>query len=61
MNSNTHFLLQQVLWVYPPTGYGDDFTAYLESLTVGSNKMDSQANSHGVTLLFGLIFPLVHR
>jgi len=48
----TPFLLHKVLWVYPPTGYGDDFTAYLESLAMN--------NSHGVTLLFGLLFPLVH-
>uniref|UniRef100_A0A7S2VDV2 NnrU domain-containing protein n=1 Tax=Entomoneis paludosa TaxID=265537 RepID=A0A7S2VDV2_9STRA len=41
-----------VLWVYPPTGYADDFLAFLESIAGG--------NPHVVTLLFGIIFPLVH-
>lgn len=41
-----------VLWIYPATGYGDDFVAWLEELAGG--------NSHLVTLAFGLIFPLVH-
>jgi len=41
-----------VLWIYPSTGYGDDFVAYLERLAGG--------NSHLVTLAFGLIFPIVH-
>lgn len=41
-----------VLWVYPPTGYGDDFTAFLEDVT--------GHNSHLVTLAYGLVFPLVH-
>ncbi|CAB9528579.1 isomerase activity [Seminavis robusta] len=41
-----------VLWVYPPTGYADDFTAGLESIAGG--------NPHIVTLLFGIIFPIVH-
>ena len=34
-----------VLWIYSPTGYGDDFVALLESLCGG--------NSHLVTLCFG--------
>ena len=41
-----------ILWIYSPTGYADDFLAYLERLT-GSN-------SHLVTLVFGIIFPIVH-
>jgi zeta-carotene isomerase len=41
-----------VLWIYPPTGYADDFLAFLES--VAGN------NSHLVTLMFGIIFPIVH-
>jgi zeta-carotene isomerase len=41
-----------VLWVYPATGYADDFLHSLESLTGG--------NSHLVTLAFGIIFPIVH-
>ena len=41
-----------VLWVYPPTGYADDFLAFLENLAGG--------NSHVVTLMFGIIFPIVH-
>ena len=41
-----------VLWIYPATGYGDDFTAALESIAGG--------NSHVVTLLFGILFPIVH-
>lgn len=41
-----------VLWIYPVTGYGDDFLAWLEKSAGG--------NSHLVTLAFGLIFPVVH-
>ena len=41
-----------VLWIYPPTGYGDDFVHFLETLARG--------NSHLVTLFFGVIFPIVH-
>jgi zeta-carotene isomerase len=41
-----------VLWIYSPTGYGDDFLAALESACGG--------NSHLVTLCFGIIFPVVH-
>jgi zeta-carotene isomerase len=41
-----------VLWIYSPTGYGDDFVAALESLCGG--------NSHLVTLCFGILFPIVH-
>jgi zeta-carotene isomerase len=41
-----------VLWIYPATGYADDFLAWLEGLAGG--------NSHLVTLAFGLLFPLVH-
>ena len=41
-----------VLWVYPPTGYADDFTAFLEDIT--------GHNSHLVTLIYGIVFPLVH-
>jgi zeta-carotene isomerase len=41
-----------VLWVYHPTGYSDDFVAFLETIAGG--------NPHIVTLLFGIIFPLVH-
>ncbi|KAL3932894.1 MAG: hypothetical protein SGPRY_000517 [Prymnesium sp.] len=41
-----------VLWIYPATGYSDDFLAWLERL--------AQGNSHLVTLAFGLIFPIVH-
>ncbi len=41
-----------VLWVYHPTGYSDDFLAYLEQLAGG--------NSHLVTLMFGILFPIVH-
>jgi zeta-carotene isomerase len=41
-----------VLWVYSPTGYGDDFVAFLENIAGG--------NPHIVTLLFGIIFPVVH-
>ena len=41
-----------VLWIYPVTGYSDDFVAGLESIAGG--------NPHIVTLLFGIIFPLVH-
>ena len=42
-----------VLWVYPPTGYGDDFVHFLETDI-------ANGNSHVVTLLFGIIFPIVH-
>lgn len=41
-----------VLWVYSPTGYGDDFLAFLETIAGG--------NPHLVTLIFGIIFPIVH-
>ena len=41
-----------VLWVYPPTGYADDFQAALEAAADG--------NSHLVTLFYGIIFPIVH-
>ena len=41
-----------VLWVYTPTGYSDDFLHFLEGIAGG--------NSHIVTLLFGIIFPIVH-
>ena len=41
-----------VLWIYPATGYSDDFMAWLEGAAGG--------NSHLVTLFFGLVFPLVH-
>jgi len=41
-----------ILWVYPPTGYADDFTAMLEKIANG--------NSHIVTLMYGIIFPIVH-
>lgn len=40
-----------VLWIDPTTGYGDDFVAFLENHC---------GNSHGVTLAFGIIFPVVH-
>ena len=39
-----------VLWIYPATGYSDDFLSFLEDLTGG--------NSHLVTLIFGIIFPV---
>lgn len=42
-----------VLWVYPATGYGDDFISFLE-------KDIAHGNSHLVTLAFGIIFPIVH-
>lgn len=41
-----------VLWIYHPTGYSDDFLAFLENIAGG--------NSHLVTLMFGIIFPIVH-
>ena len=41
-----------VLWVYSPTGYGDDFMAFLQDVSGG--------NPHLVTLLLGIIFPMVH-
>jgi len=41
-----------VLWIYPATGYADDFLAWLEGVCGG--------NSHLVTLAFGIIFPIVH-
>ena len=41
-----------VLWIYPGTGYSDDFLATLEGIAGG--------NSHLVTLMFGIIFPIVH-
>mmetsp|Transcript_16491 Transcript_16491/g.29778 ORF Transcript_16491/g.29778 Transcript_16491/m.29778 type:complete len:397 (+) Transcript_16491:48-1238(+) len=42
-----------VLWIYPPTGYGDDFVYFLETDL-------AHGNPHIVTLLFGIIFPIVH-
>lgn len=42
-----------VLWIYPPTGYGDDFVHFLETDL-------AHGNPHIVTLLFGIIFPIVH-
>jgi zeta-carotene isomerase len=42
-----------ILWIYPPTGYADDFLAGLEEFTGGNNP-------HLVTLCFGIIFPIVH-
>jgi zeta-carotene isomerase len=42
-----------VLWIYPPTGYGDDFVSFLENNV-------AHGNSHLVTLAFGVIFPIVH-
>jgi len=41
-----------ILWVYPVTGYADDFTNFLEKI--------SGYNSHLVTLMYGVIFPVVH-
>jgi zeta-carotene isomerase len=41
-----------ILWVYPVTGYADDFLAGLENIAGG--------NPHIVTLMFGIIFPIVH-
>jgi len=41
-----------VLWIYPATGYADDFLAWIETMCGG--------NSHLVTLFFGLLFPVVH-
>jgi len=41
-----------VLWVYPSTGYADDFLHSLETVAGG--------NSHLVTIMFGIIFPIVH-
>ena len=41
-----------VLWVYPATGYADDFLHWIEGLVGG--------NPHGVTLFFGILFPIVH-
>ena len=42
-----------VLWIYPPTGYADDFLAGIEDFTGGKNP-------HLVTLFFGILFPIVH-
>ena len=42
-----------VLWIYSPTGYGDDFVSFLE------NDI-AHGNPHLVTLAFGIIFPIVH-
>ncbi|EJK59125.1 hypothetical protein THAOC_20689, partial [Thalassiosira oceanica] len=42
-----------VLWIYPPTGYGDDFVNFLENDV-------AHGNPHLVTLAFGIIFPIVH-
>lgn len=41
-----------MLWVYSPTGYGDDFVAWLEAISNG--------NPHLITLAFGVLFPVVH-
>jgi zeta-carotene isomerase len=41
-----------VLWIVPSTGYADDFEAALDHLAGG--------NPHYVTILYGLVFPLVH-
>lgn len=41
-----------ILWVYHPTGYSDDFIYALENIAGG--------NPHIVTLIFGIIFPIVH-
>ena len=41
-----------VLWIYPATGYSDDFLAGIEGVCGG--------NSHLVTLAFGILFPIVH-
>jgi len=41
-----------VLWIYPATGYSDDFVAFLEEIADG--------NSHVVTLIFGILFPIMH-
>jgi len=41
------------LWIYPPTGYGDDFVYFLENDV-------AHGNTHLVTLAFGVIFPVVH-
>ncbi|VEU41540.1 unnamed protein product [Pseudo-nitzschia multistriata] len=41
-----------VLWVYPATGYSDDFLHWIEGFTGG--------NPHLVTLFFGILFPIVH-
>lgn len=41
-----------VLWVFPQTGYSDDFLRSIEALTGG--------NPHAVTLFFGILFPIVH-
>jgi len=41
-----------VLWVYHPTGYSDDFINTLENIAGG--------NPHIVTLIFGILFPIVH-
>jgi len=41
-----------VLWVYPATGYSDDFLHAIEGFTGG--------NPHLVTLAFGILFPIVH-
>jgi hypothetical protein len=42
-----------ILWIYPPTGYADDFLAAIEDFT-GRN------NPHLVTFCFGILFPVVH-
>ena len=41
-----------VLWIYPATGYADDFMAWIEGVCGG--------NPHLVTLFFGILFPIVH-
>jgi len=40
------------LWVYPATGYSDDFMHWIEGFTGG--------DPHLVTLFFGFLFPVVH-
>ncbi len=42
-----------VLWIYPATGYSDDVLHWLEHDICGDN-------SHLVTLVFGIFFPIVH-
>eukprot|EP00529_Nitzschia_sp_RCC80_P020328 CAMPEP_0113515098 /NCGR_PEP_ID=MMETSP0014_2-20120614/40759_1 /TAXON_ID=2857 /ORGANISM="Nitzschia sp." /LENGTH=403 /DNA_ID=CAMNT_0000411635 /DNA_START=102 /DNA_END=1313 /DNA_ORIENTATION=+ /assembly_acc=CAM_ASM_000159 len=42
-----------VLWVVPSTGYSDDFVHFLETDVANGNP-------HIVTLIMGIIFPIVH-
>mmetsp|Transcript_5432 Transcript_5432/g.12376 ORF Transcript_5432/g.12376 Transcript_5432/m.12376 type:complete len:388 (+) Transcript_5432:128-1291(+) len=42
-----------VLWIYPVTGYADDFVYFLD------NDI-AHGNSHIATLAFGIIFPIMH-